>query len=147
MEASARLLPITTGGINVFPRLVAAEHHTRFTRTQHSTGIANFDVLLSGVNSGTSTLVLGPAGTGKSLITMTFAMAAIARRSKAALFIFDEELGLLFDRMKGLGIDLEAARERGDLMIEQIDVAEVSPSSPHGNSDPRYSANPNGRDR
>jgi circadian clock protein KaiC len=119
---------ITTGGINVFPRLVAAEHHTRFTRTQHSTGIANFDVLLGGgVDSGTNTLVLGPAGTGKSLITMTFAMAAIARGEKAALFIFDEELGLLFDRMKGLGIDLEAARERGDLMIEQIDVAEVSP--------------------
>ena len=119
---------ITAGGVNVFPRLVAAEHHIRFTRTQHSTGIANFDVLLGGgVDSGTSTLVLGPAGTGKSLIAMTFVMAAIARGEKAALFIFDEELGLLFDRMKGLGIDLEAARERGDLMIEQIDVAEVSP--------------------
>ena len=119
---------ITTGGINVFPRLVAAEHHTRFTRTQRSTGIGNFDVLLGGgLDSGSSTLVLGPAGTGKSLIAMTFVMAAIARGEKAALFIFDEELGLLFDRMKGLGIDLEAARERGDLLIEQIDVAEVSP--------------------
>jgi circadian clock protein KaiC len=120
---------ITTGGINVFPRLVAAEHHTRFTRTQHSTGIGNFDVLLGGgVDSGSSTLVLGPAGTGKSLIAITFVMAAIARGEKAALFIFDEELGLLFDRMKkGLGIDLEGARERGDLMIEQIDAAELSP--------------------
>ena len=119
---------ITTGGINVFPRLVAAEHHTRFTRTQHSTGIGNFDALLGGgVDSGSSTLVLGPAGTGKSLIAIIFVMAAIARGEKAALFIFDEELGLLFDRMKGLGIDLEAARERGDLMIEQIDAAELSP--------------------
>jgi circadian clock protein KaiC len=119
---------ITTGGINVFPRLVAAEHHTRFTRTPRSTGIGNFDVLLGGgIDSGSSTLVLGPAGTGKSLIAMTFVMAAIARGEKAALFIFDEELGLLFDRMKGLGIDLEAARERGDLMIEQIDAAELSP--------------------
>lgn len=119
---------ITTGGINVFPRLVAAEHHTRFTRTPRSTGIGNFDVLLGGgIDSGSSTLVLGPAGTGKSLIAMTFAMSAIARGEKAALFIFDEELGLLFDRMKGLGIDLEAARERGDLMIDQIDAAEPSP--------------------
>ena len=119
---------ITTGGINVYPRLVAAEHHTRFTRTQRSTGIGNFDVLLGGgLDSGSSTLVLGPAGTGKSLIAMTFVMAAIARGEKAALFIFDEELGLLFDRMKSLGIDLEAARERGDLMIEQIDAAELSP--------------------
>jgi circadian clock protein KaiC len=119
---------ITTGGINVFPRLVAAEHHTRFTRTPRSTGIGNFDVLLGGgIDSGSSTLVLGPAGTGKSLIAITFVMAAIARGEKAALFIFDEEVGLLFDRMKGLGIDLEAARERGDLMIEQIDAAELSP--------------------
>ena len=119
---------ITPGGTNVFPRLVAAEHHTGFTRTQRSTGIGNFDVLLGGgVDSGSSTLVLGPAGTGKSLIAMTFVMAAIARGEKAALFIFDEELGLLFNRMKGLGIDLEAARERGDLIIEQIDAAELSP--------------------
>jgi circadian clock protein KaiC len=72
-------------------------------------------------------LVLGPAGTGKTLIAITFAIAAIARGEKAALFVFDEELGLLFDRMKGLGIDLEAARERGDLMVEQIDAAELSP--------------------
>jgi circadian clock protein KaiC len=119
---------ITTGAINVFPRLVAAEHHTSFARTQRSTGIRNFDVLLGGgIDSGSSTLVLGPAGTGKSLIAITFAMAAIARGEKAAVFIFDEELGLLFDRMKGLGIDLEAARDRGDLMIGQIDAAELSP--------------------
>lgn len=99
-------------------------------------GIGNFDVLLGGgIDPGSSTLVLGPAGTGKSLIAMTFVISAIARGEKAALFIFDEELGLLFDRMKGLGIDLEAARERGDLMIEQIDAAELSPGSlPIGSS-------------
>jgi circadian clock protein KaiC len=119
---------ITTGGVNVFPRLVAAEHRTPFVRTQLSTGIAQFDSLLGGgVHAGSSTLILGPAGTGKSLIALTFAMAAIARGEKAALFAFDEELGLLFDRMKALGIDLEAARERGDLFIEQIDAAELSP--------------------
>lgn len=72
-------------------------------------------------------LILGPAGTGKSLIALTFALAAVARGEKAALFIFDEELGLLFDRMAGLGIDLRTRRERGDLMIEQIDAAELSP--------------------
>ena len=59
---------------------------------------------------------------------MTFAMAAVARGEKAALFIFDEELGLLFDRMNGLGIELRGrARSRGDLIIEQIDAAELSP--------------------
>ena len=119
---------IATGGVSVFPRLVAAEHHTRFSRDQLSTGIGEFDALLGGgVEAGSSTLVLGPAGTGKSLTALTFAMAAVARGEKAALFIFDEELGLLFDRMKGLGIDLEGARDRGELLNEQIDAAELSP--------------------
>lgn len=119
---------ITTGGINVYPRLVAAEHRGRFARTQLSTGIKTFDSLLGGgIDSGSSTLILGPAGTGKSLIAVTFAMAALARGEKAALFVFDEELGLLFDRMKTLNIDLERARDNGRLIIEQIDAAELSP--------------------
>jgi circadian clock protein KaiC len=119
---------ITTGGVNVFPRLVASEHHSRFERKQLSTGIEAFDALLGGgADSGSSTLILGPAGTGKSLIAMTFAMAAIARGECAALFLFDEELGLLFDRMKGMEIDLVAAKQKGSLIIEQIDAAELSP--------------------
>jgi circadian clock protein KaiC len=93
-----------------------------------SSGIEKLDALLGGgIDSGSSTLILGPAGTGKSLIALTFALAAIARGDKAALFIFDEELGLLFDRMHGLGIDLEPLRQRGALTITQIDAAELSP--------------------
>jgi circadian clock protein KaiC len=119
---------ITTGGINVFPRLVAAEHHKPVKRTRASTGIKSLDALLGGgIESGSSTLILGPAGTGKSLIAIGFAMAALARGEKAALFVFDEELGLLFDRMKTLGFDLKAARDKGSLLIEQIDAAELSP--------------------
>jgi circadian clock protein KaiC len=119
---------ITTGGVNVFPRLIAAEHRHRFSRKPISTGIEAFDHLLGGgVESGSSTLILGPAGTGKSLIAITFIMAALARGEKAALFVFDEELGLLFDRMKALNIDLERARDEGNLTVEQIDAAELSP--------------------
>ncbi|MDP9014314.1 MAG: circadian clock protein KaiC [Pseudomonadota bacterium] len=118
---------ISTGGIQVFPRLVAAEHRRRAPRTQFSTGITAFDSLLGGgVDSGSSTLILGPAGTGKSLVAITFAMAAVARGERAALFVFEEELGLLFDRMKGLNINLETAREAGRLIIEQIDAAELT---------------------
>ena len=119
---------ITTGGINVFPRLVAADHLSNLTRTQYSTGIAEFDALMGGgIEAGSSTLILGPAGTGKSLIVMSFVKAAIARGEKAALFIFDEELGLLFDRMKAMGIDLEAERDKGNIFLQQIDAAEISP--------------------
>src|SRR5712672_226319 len=106
---------ITTGGLNVFPRLVASEHRSNFTRGRMSSGIAELDRLLGGgVEAGPSTLILGPAGTGKSLMAIVFIAAAIARGEKAALFVFDEELGLLYDRMKALGIDLEAMQRSGN---------------------------------
>src|ERR1700737_2837213 len=119
---------ITTGGLHVFPRLVASEYRSNFVRNRMSSGIAEFDRLLGGgVESGSSTLILGPAGTRKSPAAIIFAAAAIARGEKAALFVFDEELGLLFSRMKGLGIDLEKMQRSGDLFIEQVDAAELSP--------------------
>jgi circadian clock protein KaiC len=119
---------ITTGGFNVFPRLVASEHRSKFARTTMSSGLAGLDRLLGGgIETGSSTLILGPAGTGKSLAVIVFIVAAIARGEKAALFVFDEELGLLFARMKGLGIDLERMQESGHLFIDQIDAAEMSP--------------------
>jgi circadian clock protein KaiC len=121
-------MTIETGGVNVFPRLVAAEHRTSFERGSLSSGIAEFDQLLGGgVDKGSSTLILGPAGTGKSLIAIIFVIKAIARGEKAALFVFDEELGLLFARMKGLGIDLEEMQRAGSLYIDQVDAAELSP--------------------
>ncbi|MGE3647130.1 MAG: ATPase domain-containing protein [Reyranellaceae bacterium] len=119
---------IRTGGVEVYPRLVSLEHRTLFSRKRMSSGIGELDSLLGGgIEQGSSTLVLGPAGTGKSLIVFQFMAAAIARGEKAALFVFDEELGLLFDRMKALGIDLKAMRETGQLHIEQIDAAELAP--------------------
>jgi circadian clock protein KaiC len=93
-----------------------------------SSGIAGLDQLLgNGIEAGSSTLILGPAGTGKSLIAIVFVVAAIARGEKAALFVFDEELGLLFARMKGLGIDVAAMQASGSLFIDQVDAAELSP--------------------
>jgi circadian clock protein KaiC len=119
---------ITTGGLNVFPRLVASEHRKAFARGRLTSGIAELDQLLGGgIDKGSSTLVLGPAGTGKSLLVIVYALAAIARGEKAALFVFDEELGLLFSRMEGLGIDLEGLRQAGKLFVEQVDAAELSP--------------------
>jgi circadian clock protein KaiC len=121
-------ITITTGGLNVFPRLVASEYRIDFRRGTMSSGIAEFDQLLGGgVETGSSTLILGPAGTGKSLAAITFVSAAIKRGEKAALFVFDEELGLLFSRMKGLNIDLDAMQRSGSLFIEQVDAAELSP--------------------
>jgi circadian clock protein KaiC len=93
-----------------------------------SSGNAELDALLGGgIEGGSSTLVLGPAGCGKSLIVFQFAAAAISRGQKVALFVFDEELGLLFRRTRSMGIDLKAFRDEGHLIVEQVDVAELSP--------------------
>nr|WP_320199011.1 ATPase domain-containing protein [Agrobacterium sp. rho-13.3]MDX8308433.1 ATPase domain-containing protein [Agrobacterium sp. rho-13.3] len=119
---------IRTGGVSVFPRLRALEHKSSFTRDTISSGIDQLDGLLGGgLQRGSSTLLIGPAGTGKSLFGFQFIDAAIKRGEKAAAFIFDEELGLLFDRIKQMGIDLEKMRDDGLLHIEQLDAAELSP--------------------
>lgn len=115
-------------GVHVFPRLVAAEHRGEYVRTQLKSDIKEMDALLGGgIETGSSTLILGPAGTGKSLIALIYAAAAVNRGEKAALFIFDEELGLLFERMRNIGIDLKALQDTGNLLIEQVDAAELSP--------------------
>jgi circadian clock protein KaiC len=112
----------------VFPRLVAAEHRKGFDISELSSGRAELDGLLGGgISAGSSTLVIGPAGTGKSLLILTYIAAAVARGERAALFVFDEELGLLFARARGLGIDLQAMRDANKLFIEQMDAAELSP--------------------
>jgi circadian clock protein KaiC len=119
---------IRTGGVEVYPRLVSSEHKTSFTRDALRSGVEGLDAILGGgVERGSSCLILGPAGTGKSLMALYFVLSAIRRGEKAALFVFDEELGLLFDRVRAFGIDLEALQTDGNLLIQQIDAAELSP--------------------
>jgi circadian clock protein KaiC len=119
---------IAPGGIQVFPRLVAAEHRKRIADRLVQCGIVGLDSLLGGgIAAGSSTLIIGPAGTGKSLVTLHYIAAAVARGERAALFVFDEELGLLFSRARGLGIDIEAMRDSGNLFVQQMDAAELSP--------------------
>jgi circadian clock protein KaiC len=86
------------------------------------------DALLGGgIEQGSSTLILGPAGAGKSTFAIQFLATAVQRGEKAAMLVFDEELSLLFDRMKKLGLDLERMQADGSLIIQQIDAAELSP--------------------
>ena len=106
---------IKTGGVVVFPRLVAAEYRARVKSTDADDGYPELDKLMGGgIESGSSTLIIGPAGTGKSLMVLTMVAAAVKRGEHAALFIFDEDLGLLFARSKAMGIDLESMRDSGN---------------------------------
>lgn len=119
---------IETGGVAVYPRLVSAEHYGHFARETVPTESPQLNALLGGgVDRGSSVLVLGPAGTGKSLLALTFIAGAAARGEKAAMFVFDEELGLLKDRARGLGIDLQALIDADILLLEQVDAAEMTP--------------------
>ena len=119
---------IETGGVRVFPRLVSAEHGEPFERSVLGTHSEELNALLGGgVERGSSVLVLGPSGTGKSLLALSFVAEAIARGEKAAMFIFDEELGLLVERANGLGLDLQPMIDAGSLIVQQVDAAELTP--------------------
>ncbi|MBW7971376.1 ATPase domain-containing protein [Bradyrhizobium sp. BR 10289] len=119
---------IAKGGVQVFPRLVSAEHKADYTRDLLTTESGELDALLGGgIERGTSVLILGPTGAGKSLLALSFVQGAAHRGERAAMFVFDEELGVLFERAKGLDINLQALVDADQLVIEQIDAAELTP--------------------
>lgn len=119
---------IRTGGLEVFPRLVAAEHRTSVPRGRMASGIAAFDALLGGgIEEGTSTLLVGAAGTGKSTLAAQFAVAAAGRGQRSAMFVFDEHPQTLLARCAALGVELAAPVGDGTVVIQQIDPAELTP--------------------
>jgi circadian clock protein KaiC len=120
---------IRKGGITVYPRLVASEHHRSFDdSTPETTGVAELDALLGGgFDRGTSTLVMGPAGCGKSSLVFQTIHSALQRGERAVVFSFDETRRILLKRTAGMGIDLEPHLAAGRLRLDQIDPAELSP--------------------
>jgi circadian clock protein KaiC len=119
---------ILRGGLEVFPRLVAAEHRQAKRLERLSSGLEALDRLLGGgIEQGTSTLIVGPPGTGKSTLSAQFAAAAAARGQHAAMFIFDESKNTLFSRAAGLGVNLVEHVEAGRITVQQVDPAELSP--------------------
>jgi circadian clock protein KaiC len=119
---------IRKGGLEVFPRLIAAEHHTAFAGEFAASGNADLDTMLGGgLERGTNTLLLGAAGVGKSSLALTYAIAAAERGEHAVFFAFDEGRGTLEARARILGLPLDRALESGRIRFQQIDPAEMSP--------------------
>jgi circadian clock protein KaiC len=119
---------IEQGGLRVFPRLVAAEHRNDFEGAVLPSGLAPLDRQLGGgLVRSTSTLILGPAGTGKSAIAVQFAWAAAERGEVAAIFAFEERPGTLLTRSRDLGSPLDAHIAQGRIRITRIDPAELVP--------------------
>jgi len=119
---------IRKGGLEVYPRLVAAEHSVAHARETIKSGLPALDQLLGGgLARGTSSLFLGPAGTGKSSLAAQYARAAAARGEHAAIFLFDESIATFKERSAGLGFDVSGLVEQGKLTLRQVDPAELAP--------------------
>ena len=119
---------IRTGGLAVFPRLRVDQRADRTDGPLVSSGSGEIDALLGGgIPSGTSLLVTGPAGTGKSVLATQYACAAVQRGDKVRFFLFDERLGTFRLRAAGLGLEVEGAIEEGALRLQQVEPTEMSP--------------------
>ena len=119
---------LDTGGLVVFPRLVAAEHRKPYAPQPASTGNGGLDALLGGgIAPGTNTLLSGPSGVGKTTTAVSCVLAALQRGEKATYYLFDEGQTTLLARSATLGIDVRDYIKSGALVLEQIDPAELSP--------------------
>jgi len=119
---------IRAGGLCIFPRLVAIEHSEEFVPQRIASGVSALDALLGGgPDRGTSTLLMGPAGSGKSTVAVQYAVAAAERGDHAVIFAFDESRATLEARTAGLGIALKQGAAAGNVRIRQVDPAELSP--------------------
>jgi circadian clock protein KaiC len=119
---------IEHGGLKIYPRLVAAEHHRDFEGDFVPSGNAELDTMLGGgLERGTNALLIGSAGVGKSSIALTYAIAAAGRGEQSIIFAFDEGRGTMNARARTLGLPLESALESGSIIIQQIDPAELAP--------------------
>jgi circadian clock protein KaiC len=118
---------IAKGGIVVFPRLSAGQHLVSRDEGVIASGITEIDALVGGgLDRGSATLIMGPAGVGKSSLAMQFASSAVAGGERVSFFIFEEHRTVFLKRAASLGFDLEPAIEAGDLLVQQIDPAEMS---------------------
>lgn len=119
---------IQRGGLEVYPRMIAAGRHQDFAGEPVASDIPDLDALLhGGPLRGTSTLITGPAGTGKTTLALQYVVAACARGERCAVYEFDERIGTLLKRAESMGMPLLRYIDDGLLVVHQIDPAELSP--------------------
>ena len=119
---------IETGGLAVYPRLIAAEHHAKYSSDALPSGLPELDMMLGGgIDRGTSALLMGPAGAGKSALATQYVAAAAARGENSAMFVFDEGLATVFSRARALGHDLRSLVDLKRVTVQQVDPAELPP--------------------
>jgi circadian clock protein KaiC len=118
---------IETGGIAVFPRLTAEENDKPFTPGALTCQSGELEELIGGLDHGTSTILIGPAGIGKSTLAMMYAYTAAQKGERSAVYLFDESIETLYKRTSSIGLDIKGCVERGQITIRQIKLAELTP--------------------
>ncbi|MGO4550441.1 ATPase domain-containing protein [Lysobacter sp. 2RAF19] len=118
---------IETGGVRAYPRLIAADYRRHGENIPVASDLAELDLLLGGgLDRGTSTLLIGAAGAGKSSLASHFVRSAAARGERSAIFLFDESQRAMVTRSKGIGFDVERCIDDGTVNLQSIDPAELS---------------------
>ncbi|MDO9370369.1 MAG: gas vesicle protein GvpD [Sphingopyxis sp.] len=116
------------GGIDIFPRLIASEHHAPFIGEPVPSGVIELDAMLAGgPQRGTSMLITGPAGSGKTSLALQYLDAACERGEVSVIYEFDERIGTMITRASAFGINLQRHIDSGTLTIRQMDPAEIAP--------------------
>lgn len=119
---------IEKGGLKIFPRIIASDHRADFSPQPVSSGYREFDDLLGGgLDRGTTTLIMGPAGTGKSTLAMQYAAHMARQNESSVLFAFDEIRGIVLARAAAVGLDVARHIDGGIIDVQQVDPAEISP--------------------
>jgi circadian clock protein KaiC len=119
---------IVGGGLKVFPRLIAAEHVAGFKAGQLKTGLEHLDRLLGGgIHRGTSCLVLGPPGSGKSSLVSHFAVHSAAQGEKVFACLFEETIRNALTRARNIGQPLQKYVREGMIELRQLDPGELAP--------------------
>jgi circadian clock protein KaiC len=119
---------IATGGLRIFPRVIPGEHYTPFRHGSVSSGIKELDALFGGgLDRGTTNLILGQAGTGKSTLALQYAVHMARQGERSMIFTFDETRSVMLSRAKVLGFELGKAMESGTITVQQVNAAELSP--------------------